>query len=710
MKNKKKPVLLTAALTAALSLLFVSACSRTGSRTADLNLLLITLDTTRADYIGAYGHPAVSTPNLDALCREGVMFQNCYSPAPLTLPAHCAIFTGKYPIGHGARNNSSYYLINDENILARLLGKKGFHTFAVIAAYVLIAKFGVNQGFDIYDDAISTSEITADAVYKKFKNWFAANKQGKFFSWVHFYDPHDPYKPPAEYIVKGSEDDNLKLYAGEIEFVDKYVGKIIADLETAGILDKTLVIIVGDHGEAFGEHNEFGHSIFCYEENLKVPLIFYNKSMFKKRSITQRVNLVDIMPTILDTLDMPIPAGVQGKSFLGMMRGKEEAAPRTFFIESIYGKEEMNWAPLTGLIAGDYKYISLPEPELYNLVNDKNERNNLFKKEFNTAKKYDAQLKESILALADPASTEKAKRELSTEDIRHLKALGYIPAFSGKNKEDSLVDPKRGVIVDNKLKKFKQQIKKGENLDAIEIELKKLLVETPEFKSPLVYLNLHDIYKAQNKPAAALRILETGVKEYPDIYQFRYRLASFLFRLKKYDEAFAHCRLILKDNPLYAQVYAMLGNIYLRRGNFAEAERNFQEGLRLEPGYVLLKREYAELLMMLKKYKEAVEIYNTLLAAEETSGDQDFLFNVALLNARYGDMTTAGKILQRLVKLKPCGKYHFYYAVMLAKNRELRAAIENMAIALERYAGELTAAQQQQAAAALAAWKKGLKP
>ncbi len=712
MKNRVMPAALMVLAMGAL-LCLLGSCKSAGNKAADLNVLLITLDTTRADHIGAYGHISIKTPHIDELCRKGVMLQNCYSPVPLTLPAHCSIFTGKYSIGHGVRNNGRYYLTKNETTLTGLLKNKGYHTQAVIASFVLLARFGLNQGFDIYDDSIDThektisfkSEIPADAVYRRFKNWFAANSQKKFFSWVHFYDPHQPYQPPAEYIEKGREDNELKRYAGEIEFVDKYVGEIIADLKAAGILDKTLIVIAGDHGEAFGEHLEYGHSIFCYEENLKVPLIFYNETILEKKTIEDPAGLVDIMPTILDLLGIQIPADVQGTSILPLMRGEKRKNTPTFFIESIYGKEEMNWAPLTGIIAGNYKYISLPEPELYNLETDARETDNIFKKEFKTAKELDSRLKEMIIKLSGSGSTGKAKRDLTGEDIRHLKSLGYVSAFSSKDGEGAPLDPKQGVIIDNKMKDFAEQIEKGENLDTIERELKAAAYDKNTLKTPITFTLLYNIYKKKRDLSAAITILEAGMREFPDFYQFRYTLATFLFELKKYAETIAHCRFILKDNPVFAEAYTLMGEVYFQQGNHEEAIRNYREAVKLEPENILLKTKYADILINLQRYDEAAAIYNSLLDKEGIANNHLFLYKVAMFNARYGRTDTAERIFQRLVQLKPDGKYYFYYALLLFKNRKPEQALQNMEIAVARYSVDLTAEQQKRAADALKAWR-----
>ncbi|MCP5052122.1 MAG: sulfatase-like hydrolase/transferase, partial [bacterium] len=348
------------------------------------NLLVITIDTLRADSLGCYGSKKAQTPHIDKLAKAGVMFKNCYSPVPITMPAHSTIFTGKVPVAHKVRNNGTYVLNKNELTLAEVFQKNGYQTFAAIASFVLAAQFGLDQGFGTYNDSLDSeqalkqfdSEIPADQVYAKFNNWLGKHYNTHFFSWLHFYDPHHPYTPPGKYSQTFKSDP----YLGEIAYVDHYIGRIIADLEARNILKQTVIVITGDHGEAFGEHKEFGHTIFGYEENLKVPLIFYNRALLPiKKTIDSRVRLADIMPTVLDLFKMEIPGMIQGESLLPVMASNRESlTPDTVYFESMYGKENENWAPLTGIISGHYKYISLPVPELYNLKNDPGERKNLF--------------------------------------------------------------------------------------------------------------------------------------------------------------------------------------------------------------------------------------------------------------------------------------------------------------------------------------------
>jgi arylsulfatase A-like enzyme/Tfp pilus assembly protein PilF len=704
---KNKIILIITILLIALAFIFIFMGRE--RKALDLNIMIITLDTTRPDHIGCYGNKNVKTPNIDWIANRGIRFENCYVPAPLTLPSHCSLFTGKYPLGHYVRNNGTYFLNQNETTLAECFKQKGYETYAVIAAYVLLSRFGLNQGFDIYDDSLDNdemikgfkSEITADQVYKKFRYWFEGNSgEKKFFAWIHFYDPHLPYQPPKEYVNE-KETDLIKLYDGEIAFVDEYVGKIIDDLKSKDVLDETLLILVGDHGEAFGEHQEYGHMIFCYEENLKVPLIFHNKHLFKKNKVIKnRVNITSIMPTILELYKVEIPPDIQGNSFAHTFYGKEEKTERTFYVESMYGKEEKNWAPLTGIIDGSYKYISLPQSELYNLKNDPQEKNNLFRINSDITEKCDEKLRKFLLEHSE-VKTE-TRRELSKEDIIKLRALGYISSFSDRSNVP--IDPKKGVIFENKLKDLSKKIKEGD-LDFVEKELEKILNETPEQKNIIVHTLLYNVHKRKGDSNAALDALKEGIKEFPESIPLRLSLALNLYDQKEYYKVIDHCNHILKKDPLFTRAYILLGDTFDHQTYPDEALKYYEKAVELEPENLSLKMKYAELLMKYKKYVQAMNIYNNLLNKYDVLNNPDLLYKIAFLNTKHGSMEMAEETMDRIIKIKPEGKYYFFYALILSKNGKLNEAIQNMETAVNKYPEQLTDEQKKAAISAIKMWK-----
>ncbi len=603
--------------------IYPSSHSRGKKGAEGMNLLIITLDTMRADRIGAYGYEKANTPHLDDLAKNGIMFADCYSPVPVTLPAHCSIFTGRYPLGHRVRDNGTFLLSDAEITLAEMMKNKGYDTYAVVASFVLLAKFGLNQGFSVYDDSLDAnellrnfySEITADIVYAKFEQWFRNREEKSFFAWVHFYDPHLPYAPPEEYRVgKNILDD---LYDGEVAFTDFYVGKIIQDLENDDMLKNTLIVIVGDHGEAFGEHQEYGHSVFCYEENLKVPLIFYNPRLFLEGFVVEnRVSLIDIMPSLLEMYGLDTPPMVQGKSFAKMLAGKKERGERSFYIESMYGKESLGWAPLAGVIDGPYKYISLPEPELYDLEKDNREKKNLFPTKKHIARALDEKLKKFMLEYS--TSQGSVKRKLTPEDRRRLESLGYISSSSpGASRA---IDPKKGILVLNRFNDANSLIEKG-RLDSAEAALKDIAEQNPNTKFLPYYELMAKIYKMRSDPQAALDIWKEAVEVFPANDRFKITLAFKLFHMGQTEEAEALGLEITRIDDKSSRGFILLGRIEENRGDHKKGLMYFEKALDLEPNNVQLKLSLANSLIKNGQQERALKIGQDLLDDQTITGD-----------------------------------------------------------------------------------------
>jgi arylsulfatase A-like enzyme/Tfp pilus assembly protein PilF len=679
---------------------------RGGGKAAPWNVLFITLDTTRADHLGAYGYPTARTPNLDRLAAAGVVFENACASVPLTLPSHASLFTGRYPIATNVRNNGNYFLPAGETTLAEVLGERGYDTRAVVSAFVLLSKFGVNQGFALYDDSLDThemirnyrSEVPAAMVFEKFSAWLDESDGRPFLYWLHFYDPHTPYRPPQEY-AKLFPAGPMGQYDGEIAYTDAWVGRVISSLRERGLLERTMVIVAGDHGEAFGEHAEQGHGIFCYEETLRVPLIVHAPGRFKPGRVAARVGLVDVMPTVLEALGAAVPPAIQGASFLPALKGRSGEEERAYYFESLYGLEEMNWAPLTGLLHRGYKYVSLPDAELYDLVADRRETQNLFLRKNIFARDMDRRLAAFV---AGHSRKGDARRALSAGDKEQLQALGYISTFSSQ--AATVLDPKKGVLIDARLKHISQLIGQKQTVEA-DSALRSLLAENPGLKMPHVYNLQYKLHMSKREVGPALNALRRGIEEFPDVENFRQTLAVALFDLKMYDKAEERCREILARNPSNTRTVILLGEIREKQGRPAEAAEHYARARDIEPQNVSLRIKYAELLITLKQYERAVAEYNQLLENEEAAGQPELLLKVALLNTRYGSMADAEQMLARAAAIKPSGKFFFNYALVLAKNGKLDQALANMETALERHGRDLTPEQKRVAGKALDAWR-----
>lgn len=560
------------------------------------NLLVVTLDTTRADSVGAYGNRGAGTPNLDRLAREGVLFRNAYTAVPLTLPAHATLFTGRYPTAHGLRNNGTYFLPPAELTLAELLAGNGFDNAAFIASFTLLGKFGLNQGFALYDEGFSQKQLAlnfrdeapAAEISGKFLAWLERRHGERFFAWLHFYDPHLPYQVHREVDARFAASERLR-YQGEVAYVDLHLGRVLERLQAKGLLERTLVVVAGDHGEAFGEHGEFGHGIFCYEESLRVPLILrFPAAVARGRQVDARVNLVDVMPTILHYLGIPCPETVQGKSFHRLVAGEKEPRRRDVYFESRFGLEANNWAPITGLIADGHKYISLIEPELYDLANDSAERDNLYLRKNLLARQLDGRLRRFLVDHASVAAS--GRRRLSVDDAASLKTLGYITPSAAQARE--MIDPKQGLALYVQVEQLKEKAKAGLLREA-QAGLDAARVDHPGAVLPGLFELEFMLHKGTGRMAAALAALEKGRAAFPGLELFQMTLANELAARGDSARAAALCREAIAANPRLAAALVLLGDLARREGDAAAAAGFYRRALELEPQNARLQQALA---------------------------------------------------------------------------------------------------------------------
>src|SRR5919197_2328620 len=325
------------------------------------NVLLVTLDTTRADRIGAYGYAGADTPALDRLAREGVLFEQADSAAPLTLPAHSSLFTGRFPPRHGVRDNGGFYLEPNQPTLASLLKQHAFRTGGFVGAYVLDSRWGLNSGFETYYDkfdlakydAISLASIRrpANEVADRALEWLQSIADSRFFCWVHFYDPHAPYDPPEPFNTRFAG----RPYYAQIAFVDSQLRRLVAFVEQRNVLDRTLIVVVGDHGESLGEHREDTHGFFVYESVLRVPLIVRTPlAATGGRRVTDPVRSVDVMPTIVALLGFRGPADIDGTSLVPAITNRARPRDLETYSESYYARHHYGWSELLAMRQGRY--------------------------------------------------------------------------------------------------------------------------------------------------------------------------------------------------------------------------------------------------------------------------------------------------------------------------------------------------------------------
>jgi len=518
----------------------------------DFNILLITMDTTRADHLHAYGNRAVETRSLDALARRGVLFAQAITPSPSTLPAHSSILTGLYPFHHGARANGTFKLSDGVQTLAGSLRAAGYQTGAVISAFVLDGRFGLPRGFDFYDDDLTKgvkysphmfrerpAELTNEAVFA----WLERHaREGKFFLWAHYFDPHAAYLPPEPYRSRYADD----LYTGEIAYTDRQIGKLLAKLKTLGVRDRTLVVVTSDHGEGRGEHGEMTHALLVYDATLHVPMIFSAPPPFPQgAAVRSQVSLIDVMPTILDLVGVEVPDGLDGRSLLGL--GGD--GPRPTYIENLSTQVLHGWAPLLGVRRDDYKFIFAPTPELYDLRGDPRELDNRYEQEPVLAADMHALLRSFVGD--DPYMGTAAQQNLpldpETEEL--LRSLGYV--FTAGDKPpappDSYdLDPK---VMVHHWEKVEQAVQR----------------------------------KIRGEIAQAIERLEQALEEVPDDVYARQVLSSAYQTYGEREKAYEMIRSVEERQPHDASSVAAVGSALLVLNRVAEAEEKFQRALELEP-------------------------------------------------------------------------------------------------------------------------------
>ena len=361
------------------------------------NVLLVTIDTLRFDRVGAYGSSLGLTPTLDRLAREGQRAVTAYAHVPMTLPSHATLMTGMYPFTNGVRDNGSFHLDRDKPTLAKSLEAAGYRTGAFVGAFVLDARFGLNNGFDAYDDRMNgtggTPEVVqrpAEQVLAAAADWILGSAVSPkpsalsnpsslspqpFFGWIHLYDPHEPYAPPEPYRSRYASDP----YAGEVAYADAALGAFLDRLQAAGALARTLIVVASDHGESLGEHGERTHGLFAYDATLRVPLILRAPTAIAPGMFNGLSRLIDVTPTILDLVGVQQPGGMDGRSLRSAIEG-QPAADRPSYFEALNANLTRNWAPLKGVVVNGpnrLKLVDLPIPELYELDTDPGESRNL---------------------------------------------------------------------------------------------------------------------------------------------------------------------------------------------------------------------------------------------------------------------------------------------------------------------------------------------
>jgi arylsulfatase A-like enzyme/Tfp pilus assembly protein PilF len=585
--------------------LILSACgvfNRTFSLSPDpnRNILLITIDTLRADALGAYGGRAI-TPNLDQLAAHGARFDFAHSHAVVTLVSHASILTGRYPYEHGIRDNTGYRLPSTQLTAATLLKVRGFATGAFIGGYPLDHQFGLGVGFDAYDDHFTSTsgpeandrERPADAVVKVALDWIGS-QSSRWFAWVHLYDPHAPYQPPPEWAAKFP----TEPYLGEVSWTDAALAPLLANL--AGQPRPTLIVVTGDHGESLGEHGELTHSLFAYEATLHVPLIVatvgpgQRETKTKGVAVDSPVRHVDLLPTLLDSAGIQPASRLPGVSLRdAIANGHAEERPSYF--EAMSAAVTRGWAPLRGVLVGREKYIDLPIPELYELQSDPKEATNVVNQRMNRARVLYETLR--LFNVAPPA---RAQQE-SAETLERLRSLGYIggAAATVKEKYTDADDPKRLVELEQMLTRAGDAYRAGK-IDETVALYKAVIAKRPDTED--AYRKLALVFWRAGDANGAIATLESALRAGVTQSEVRIKLAQYLAESGQASKA---VDLLKDDAGNDPDALIALGNAYTAANRNADAIRTFRHLIEIDPKSALAYQDLGTAQLQAKDIKGA---------------------------------------------------------------------------------------------------------
>jgi arylsulfatase A-like enzyme/Flp pilus assembly protein TadD len=652
------------------------------------DLFLITIDTLRADALGFAGNRRVATPNLDRIASEGLVFERAHASNVVTLPSHANILTGLYPYQHGVRENSGFRLDPKVLTLATALAANGYATGAFVGAFPLDSRFGLDRGFETYDDRYPPGgspddfemrerpgvEVVAAAL-----KWYRGAAGRPRFVWMHLYEPHAPYRPPSPF----AETYARNPYLGEVAAADTALKPVFEAAREAGP-GRAVVVVTADHGEALGDHGEATHGLFAYEATLKVPLVVWAPGRVPPGKTPQPARHVDILPTLLELAGTPIPSGLPGRSLLPSPPGRGAggegvaSADTVIYFESLSASLNRGWAPLTGVLQGSLKFIDLPLPELYDLSADPGEKSNLYAQRQEDARRLKRLLPEE-------ASKVGARTAADSEEARRLLSLGYLSGGAGRKAvygpED---DPKRLVHLDAKIHRVVAHFGRGETAKASALateivrerpsmsagyellafllhsqgragEAARVLTEAirRDLASEAMRVRLALIFSESGRPADALRVLAPlSASADPDT---RNAFGIALADAGRGDEAVAVFDGILRSDPDNALAHQNKGIALLKRGETVAAIASLDRGLAISSD--LPRAWNAKGVAQAQSGDPAGAIASWRRAAQLDPRQYDALFNIGLVAARQGNSGVARDALRRFVETAPAALY-----------------------------------------------------
>jgi len=601
------------------------------------NLLLITIDTLRADHVGVYGAAGARTPVLDGLAARGVRFEHAQSPVPLTGPSHATILTGLYPPVHGVRDNIVFPLDARHPTLATRLKAQGYRTAAFVGAYPVAAAFGFRQGFDAFSENFKESPVPgagaqrpANEVVDDALGWLSRPGSGPFFVWMHVYDPHAPYEPPEPYRT----DFAGRPYDGEIAFTDAQLGRVFEWLRSSGHEQDTVVAVLADHGESLGEHGEATHAVLVYEATLRVPFLLAGPGVPPGVTVPARVSTVDVAPTLLRLLGREPPAEMTGRDLRPSFRA-ERLPPEPLYAESLFGRLNCRWSSLRAWTADDWKLVEGSGTELFHLAEDPGETRDRAADEGPRVNRMRAALRAAIARMA-PGGDRAHTAAITPEQEAALRSLGYVGGSGGGGDLDQrgLPDPRDRVHLYERL----QVILRAHNLPLERAWAEATAIADADPGNPFAHNTVASLAYRAGKLADASRAFRRALELDPERPAVRQNYGKLLRDMERLDESEKELRLALQQTDAQdARTRASLAETLIRLGKTDEASRLVADALRIEPRDRDALAAQGRLFAAQGRLDDAAKS----LGAAAESGDADSRIELARVYLRGGDLDRA---------------------------------------------------------------------
>jgi choline-sulfatase len=570
------------------------------------NLLVVTIDTLRADRVGAYGYAGAETPAMDGLARRGVRFENALSAVPITGPAHATLFTGQYPPVHGVRDNVAFIPDPRQATLAAILQEKGYRTAAFVGAFPVAAAYGFGRGFDHYNEDFHAApagsqgaERPANEVADRAIDWLVAAGAGDrpFYAWVHFYDPHDPYTPPAPYDARFAG----RAYDGEVAFADAQLGRVLGALEAAGRGTDTVIAVLADHGESLGDHGEATHAILIYQSTLRIPFLLAGPAVPSGVTVAPRVGLVDVLPTLLGLLGIEPPNGLPGRDLRPALGGQRIPA-ESLYAESLFGRLTCRWSSLRAWVSEDWKLVQGSETELFDLAADPGELRNLAAQEPQRVERMRAALQAAVGKMAPGGDTARGAA-LSPEQEERLRSLGYAGGTGGAGSldEPGLPDPRVQVQTYERVRRAMGAF--GPAVPRALAEMEEVVATDPG--NPFALFALGHIAYRDGRLGTAARAFARGLELDPERPGTRLPFGRLLREMDRLEESERQLRIAVEQTtPDDDRTRIGLAETLTARGSTDEAARligaalartgNDQEALAAQGRLLLARGKSAE--------------------------------------------------------------------------------------------------------------------